>query len=483
LGLAYVLSLLGVLCMGTGLFMLLPLGVALLYGEAGWEAFAAGAFISLLLGAALFWLFRDKSDRELNHRQGLAIVGISWAAAGVLGGVPLYLSGDFLTFSDAVFESISGFTTTGASVLTEVEGVQKCVLFWRALTHWLGGMGFIVLSVAILPFVGVGGMQLFKAEVPSPTPDRLAPRITDTASVLWKVYAALTAAEVALLMLGGLGWFDAVCQSFATMATGGFSTKNASIAGFGSSYVEVVVTIFMLLAGMNFTLHFQAFWRRRWSAWWRNEEWRTYIYLWAAASLVAALGLDWEAGATAWDAVRLSTFQAATVLTTTGFATTNYALWKPVAVGVLVILMFVGGSAGSTGGGPKVMRVMVVFKQVAAELKRLVHPRVVAPVRLEHHTIDRNIVASVWGFMGAYMACFIVVGLVLTVMGLDLVTSFSASIACLGNIGPGLGSVGPAGNYAHLPMAAKWLLSLAMIVGRLEVYTILVLFLPEFWRD
>jgi trk system potassium uptake protein TrkH len=469
--------------MGTGLFMLLPLGVALLYGEAGWRAFAAGTFISLLLGAALFWLFRDKTNRELNHRQGMAIVGISWAVAGVLGGVPLYLSGDFLTFSDAVFESISGFTTTGASVLTNVEAAQKCVLFWRALTHWLGGMGFIVLSVAILPFVGVGGMQLFKAEVPSPTPDRLAPRITDTASVLWKVYAALTAAEVALLMLGGLGWFDAVCQAFATMATGGFSTKNASIAGFGSSYVEVVVIIFMLLAGMNFTLHFQALWRRRWSAWWRNEEWRTYLYLWAGASLVAALGLDWEAGATAWDAVRLSTFQAATILTTTGFATTDYALWKPVAVGVLVILMFVGGSAGSTGGGPKVMRVMVVFKQVGAELKRLVHPRVVAPVRLEHHTIDRSIVASVWGFMGAYIACFVLVGIVLTVMGLDLVTSFSASIACLGNIGPGLGSVGPAANYAHLPLAAKWLLSLAMIVGRLEVYTVLVLFLPEFWRD
>ncbi|MCB2226002.1 MAG: TrkH family potassium uptake protein [Desulfarculaceae bacterium] len=483
MGFAYVLSLTGVLCVGTGLFMLMPMGIALLYGEPGWRAFAIGTGLSLLLGTVLFFLFRDKKTRELNHRQGMAIVGISWLVAGLLGGIPFALSGDFSGFTDGVFESISGFTTTGASILTNVEASQKCVLFWRALTHWLGGMGFIVLSVAILPFVGVGGMQLFKAEVPSPTPDRLAPRITDTASVLWKVYAALTAAEVVLLMFGGMDWFDAVCQAFATMATGGFSTKNASIAGFHSDYIDVVVTVFMLLAGMNFTLHFQMFWQRRWSAFWRNEEWRFYMYLWAAATLVAVLALDWEAGDGLWEAIRLSAFQAATILTTTGFATTDYSLWQPVAIGVLVVLMFVGGSAGSTGGGPKVMRIMVVFKQVSAELKRLVHPRVVAPVRLEHHTVDRSIVASVWGFMGAYVACFIVVGLILSVMELDLVTSFTASIACLGNIGPGLGSVGPADNYAHLPAAAKWLLSLAMIVGRLEVYTVLVLFLPEFWRD
>ena len=483
MGLAVVLSLLGVLCMGVGLFMLLPLGIALYYGEPAWHAFAGGAFVSLILGAVLFWLFRDKNSREMNHRQGLAIVGISWAVAGLLGALPFYLSGEFAGFGDAVFESVSGFTTTGASVLTNVEAASKGVLFWRALTHWLGGMGFIVLSVAILPFVGVGGMQLFKAEVPSPTPDRLAPRITDTASVLWKVYAAITAAEVVLLMLGGMDWFDATCQSFATMATGGFSTKNASIAGFNSGYVDVIITIFMILAGMNFTLHFQMMWQKRWSCWWRNEEWRTYMYLWLGAGLVGFLSLLSESGKGIWESMRLALFQSATILTTTGFATADYSLWHPVAISSLVILMFIGGSAGSTGGGPKVMRLMVVFKQVKAELRRLVHPRVVAPVRLEHHTVDRAIVASVWGFMGAYMACFLLVGVLLTAMDLDMVTSFTASIACLGNIGPGLGSVGPAGNYAHLPLAAKWLLSLAMIVGRLEVYTVLVLFLPEFWRD
>ncbi|BEQ14383.1 TrkH family potassium uptake protein [Desulfoferula mesophila] len=483
MGLAVVLSLLGVLCMGVGLFMLLPLGVALLYGENTWHAFAGGAFASLVLGAVLFWLFRDKDTREMNHRQGMAIVGISWAVAGLLGALPFYLSGEFAGFGDAVFESVSGFTTTGASVLTNVEGCSKGVLFWRALTHWLGGMGFIVLSVAILPFVGVGGMQLFKAEVPSPTPDRLAPRITDTASVLWKVYAVITAAEVALLMLGGMDWFDATCHAFATMATGGFSTKNTSIAAFNSSYIEVIVTIFMILAGMNFTLHFQMMWQRRWSAWWRNEEWRTYMYLWLGAALVGAMALAFISQYGVWESIRLAAFQSATILTTTGFATADYCLWPAVAVAPLVVLMFIGGSAGSTGGGPKVMRLMVVAKQIQAELKRLVHPRVVAPVRLEHHSLDRGIVASVWGFLGAYFFCFVLVALLLTAMDLDLTTSFSASIACLGNIGPGLGSVGPAGNYSQIPLLGKWLLSLAMIVGRLEVYTVLILFLPEFWRD
>jgi trk system potassium uptake protein TrkH len=482
LGLAYVVSLVGLLCLGTGLTMLAPLGVALLYSEPGWSAFAGGAFAGVALGAALFWLFRDPAQRELNHRQGMAIVGISWAAAGALGGLPLYLTGDFATFTDAVFESVSGFTTTGASVLTNVEAAQKCVLFWRALTHWLGGMGFIVLSVAILPFVGVGGMQLFKAEVPSPTPDRLAPRITDTASVLWKVYAAITAAEVLLLLAGGVDWFDAVCQSFATMATGGFSTRNASVAGFGSQYVEVVVTIFMILAGMNFTLHFQMFWQRRWGAWWRNQEWRFYMGLWAGCGLVIAAGLYFVTDRGIWESLRHAAFQSATILTTTGFATDDYSLWPPLSLALLVGLMFVGGSAGSTGGGPKVMRVMVVLKQARAEFRRLLHPRVVAPVRLEGHSLERGVVNSVWGFMGLYMACFLLVGVGLAVLGQDLVTSFSASIACLGNIGPGLGSVGPAAHYADLPILGKWLLSLAMIVGRLEVYTVLILFLPEFWR-
>ena len=481
MGLAYIFSLVGLLCLGLGLFMLAPMGVALWYGEASWIAFLAGSLSSLVIGASLFWLFRDKNVKELNHRQGMAIVGLAWVAAGLLGGLPLYLSGDFAGFTDAVFESVSGFTTTGASVLTNVEAVSHGSLFWRALTHWLGGMGFIVLSVAILPFLGVGGMQLYRAEVPSPTPDRLQPRIMDTASVLWWVYAAITALEVALLMLGGMDLFDATCHAFATMATGGFSTKNASIAGFNSAYIEWVVTIFMILAGMNFTLHYQLF-RRRFT-WWKDEEWRFFIGIFGLFTLGAALALIIAQGAGYLDSLRLAAFQVATILTTTGFVTADYSLWPPLAVALLATLMFIGGSAGSTGGGPKCMRILVILKQSFTEIRRMVHPRLVAPVKLGGRSVDRQIVDSVWAFMALYLATFLVVGIALAAMGVDFTTSFFASIACLGNIGPGLGQVGPVGNYANLPLAGKWLLSVAMIVGRLEIYTVLVLFLPEFWRD
>ncbi|MGD8562628.1 MAG: TrkH family potassium uptake protein [Desulfarculaceae bacterium] len=481
MGIAYIASLVGLLCLGLGICMLAPMAISLHFGEAAWTAFLAGAGIGIVVGASMFWLFRDKEAGGLNHRQGIAIVGLSWAAAGLLGGVPLFLSGDFLSFTDAVFESVSGFTTTGASVLTNVEAAGKGVLFWRALTHWLGGMGFIVLSIAILPFVGVGGMQLYKAEVPSPSPDRLQPRITDTAAVLWKVYAILTGAEVVLLMAGGLDWFDATCHAFATMATGGFSTKNASIAGFNSPYVEWVVTVFMVLAGINFSLHFHLF-RRRWNAWWKDEEWRFYINLFGQCTLGVAVVLFFYQDAGVHESLRLAAFQTATILTTTGFATTDYSLWPPLALSFLVALMFVGGSAGSTGGGPKCMRVLVVLKRSYFELHRLVHPRLVAPVKIGGRVVERNVVGSIWAFMGLYLGSFLLGAMVLAGMGLDLTTAFSASIACLGNIGPGLGQVGPAGNYAGLPDIAKWLLSVEMIVGRLEIYTVLVLFLPEFWR-
>jgi trk system potassium uptake protein TrkH len=480
-GPAYILSLVGLLSMGLGVLMLAPMGICLVYDEPAWHAFLGGGIASGVLGVVLFWLFRAPSGHELSHREGIAIVGISWAVAGLLGGVPLYFSGDFLTFTDAVFESVSGFTTTGASVLTNIEAAGKGVLFWRSLTHWLGGMGFVVLSLAILPLVGVGGMQLFKAEVPSPTPDRLAPRITDTAKVLWKVYAGITAAEVILLMAGGMDWFEAVCQSFATMATGGFATKNASIAGFNSAYVEWVITLFMVLAGINFTLHFLAL-RGGWKSFWHDEEWRLYMGIFVGFSLLIALGLLALAGKGLEESFRLAAFQVATILTTTGFATADYSLWPALCLGLLVPLMFVGGSAGSTGGGPKVMRVLIILKQSLSEFRRLVHPRLVAPVRLNKRNVDRQVVSSVYSFMGLYMGSFVLTGLILAAMGLDLVDSFSASIACLGNIGPGLGSVGPAGNYAHLPDVAKWLLSAVMIVGRLEIYTVLVLFVPDFWR-
>ena len=481
MGLAYVISLVGLLCLGVGLCMLLPMAVGLFYAEANWSAFLTGALASCVLGAGLWFSLRDHQAKEMNHRQGMAVVALGWLAAALLGGLPLYLSGDFATFTDAFFEASSGFTTTGASVLTDVEKASRSVLFWRALTHWLGGMGFIVLSLAILPFVGVGGMQLYKAEVPSPTPDRLQPRIADTASALWKVYALLTGLETALLMLGGMDWFDAICHAFATLATGGFSNRNASIAAYESAYIEWVVSVFMLLAGINFSLHYWLL-KRRWTAWFKDEEARFYLGLCALASLAIALALFLAQEMGIHDSLRLAVFQVATIITTTGFATADYSQWTSFPVAVLVVLMLVGGSAGSTGGGPKVMRVLVVIKQSYFEFLRLVHPRLVTPMRLNGQGLDRQVVASVWSFLGLYLACFVVVGLILAALGSDLATAFSASIACLGNIGPGLGQVGPAGNYAALSDLAKWVLALAMIVGRLEVYTVLILLVPEFWR-
>ncbi len=481
--LSEIASLTGLICLIVGLFMVAPMTVGLIYGEAAWRAFLAGSCLSLALGGLSYWIFHKPAQKELNHKQAIAIVAFSWIAAGALGGVPLYLSGDFVSYCDAVFEAVSGFTTTGASTLTNVEGATHATLFWRALTHWLGGMGFVVLGIAILPFVGVGGMQLFKAEVPSPTPDRLRPRIMDTAAILWKVYAGLTLAQTILLMYGGMSWFDAVCHAMATLATGGFSTKNASVAAFGSAYIEWVTTVFMILAGMNFTLHFYAV-RRQFSAYVRDGEWRFYMSLIVAVCLMIAVCLMFNQGKGLEESLRLAAFQTATILTTTGFATTDYNLWPPFAVALLACLMFVGGAAGSTGGGPKCMRIMVVLKRSYLELNRLIHPRLVAPVTLNGVSVDRSVVGSIWAFLGLYLACFLVVGVILSSMGLDLTTSFFATIACLGNIGPGLGKVvGPAGNYATLPDAAKWLLAAAMIVGRLELYTVLVLFLPEFWRD
>ncbi len=483
-----VISLLGLLCVGLGLSMLAPMAVALYYREAAWAAFLKSAVLSCGLGLILFWVFREKEARELGHREGMAIVGTSWFLAGLLGGVPLFLSGDFnhlggplAAFTGGVFEAISGFTTTGASVLTDVTGSQKSVLFWRALTHWFGGMGFIVLSLAILPLLGVGGMQLYKAEVPSPTPDKLQPRVKDTAKLLWKVYALLTAGEVVLLMLGGMNLFEAVCHAFATMATGGFSTRSESIGFYTSPYLQWVVTVFMLLAGMNFTLHYWML-RGRLGAWWRDSEWRFFMGLYLICALAITLVLWIAKGAGLESGLRLAFFQTATILTTTGFATADYAMWPAAALAFLVVLMFVGGSAGSTGGGPKVMRVMVVLKQCYHELLRLVHPRLVPSIRVGKLSVEPEVVNAVWGFMGLYLATFLLVAVLLTAMGQDLTTSFFASIACLGNIGPGLGAVGPAGNYAQIPVAGQWLLAAAMIVGRLEVFTVLVLLTPEFWR-
>jgi trk system potassium uptake protein TrkH len=475
-----VIRVLGFLLIVTAGFLLLPAGVGWLYGEEDALAFAIAAIVGVVLGGGAMVLFRGAP--ELRAREGFAIVTFGWVCVGLLGAFPYVLSGQIPRLADAVFESISGFTTTGASILIDIEGRSHGTLFWRALTHWLGGMGIVVLALAILPLLGIGGMQLFRAEVPGPVPDRLTPRIRETAKRLWGVYVLLTGAESLLLMLAGMGPFDAVCHAFATMATGGFSTRNASVGAFGSPAIEWIVIVFMFLAGTNFTLHYLVL-SGRWRAYRRDEEFRFYIAILAVATLVIFSShlrvLFYESPATG---LRHTVFQVVSICTTTGFATADYLLWPPAAPAVLVCLMAIGGCAGSTGGGIKVVRILLLLKHAKAELSKLLHPRAVYTLWFNERAVSSSLATNVLGFFLLYMLVFVVGVLVLTFGGRDLVTSVGATAATLGNIGPGLGMVGPACNYAWLADWEKWLLILFMLIGRLEIYTVLVLLMPGAWR-
>ncbi|MFH1845679.1 MAG: TrkH family potassium uptake protein [bacterium] len=471
---------LGFLYVVTGVCLLLPAGVALLYGESDWPAFLVAAALGGVIGGLAMRVGRGAPD--LGIREGFAVVTFGWLSIGLLGAVPFLLSGQIPGIADAVFESISGFTTTGASILTDIEGRSHATLFWRSLSQWLGGMGIVVLALAILPLLGVGGMQLYRAEAPGPTPDRLTPRIRETAKRLWGVYVLLTGAETILLMLAGLGFFDAICHSLATMATGGFSTRNASVGAYGSAGVEWVIILFMFLAGTNFTLHYLALLGKP-KSYLRDEEFRWYVLILAGAgSIILTPLLLGHYYPLLGDAVRHTVFQVISICSTTGFGTADYLLWPPVAGMLLVLLMAMGGCAGSTGGGIKVLRAMLLAKSARLELKKLVHPRGVYTMWFNNKSLPPTLATNVLGFFLLFMMVYLFGVLVLTFGGRDMVTAIGATSATLGNIGPGLGLVGPTSNYAFLADWEKWLLMVFMLIGRLEIYTVLVLFLPEAWR-
>lgn len=473
--------LIGILNLFLALSMAVPLGVALIYQDGTAGHFLAAILITVLGSALLVFLCRRRNMDELRHREGMAVVALGWFSAGLCGALPFYLAGTFPTYLDCLFETLSGFTTTGASVLTNIEVLSPSLLFWRSLTHWLGGMGIIVLSIAILPFLGVGGMQLFKAEVPGPVADKLQPRITETAKVLWKVYLAFTGAEVLLLHLGGMNLFDSFCHTFGTLATGGFSTKNLSIGHYNSVYIDMVVTVFMLLSGINFALHYQAL-TGNLKSFYRNSELRFFIGTFAVGTILVAWSIWWEDLFNLGQSLRYAAFQVASILTTTGYATADFEQWPSLAKIILVLCIFIGGSAGSTGGSIKCVRIMLLLKHSYRELRRLIHPRGVIPVKLQGRNVPEDVLHSVWGFFILFMSLFVVASIILTMLGVDLTTSFTAVAATIGNIGPGLGDVGPADNYAHLPQTAKAVLVLCMVLGRLEVYTVFILFVPEFWK-
>lgn len=478
---AFVFKYVGILVFFLGLTMLVPMGVGLFYADGSALALAESAGIAVLCGVVLLAVFGREKTEHISQRESMAIVAISWAGIGFFGALPFYVSGIFPTFADAFFESVSGFTTTGASVLVDIEPVARGLLFWRSLIQWLGGMGIIVLTIAILPFIGVGGFQLYKAEVPSPVPDKLKPRIRDTAKALWKVYVLFSLAEVLLLLIGGMTLYDSLCHTFTTMPTGGYSTKSLSIAHFESLYFDIVIMGFMLLAGINFSLHFRML-QAKPISYWRNPEFRFFFFTLLILIFVVSISLFGSVYDTAGESLRYGAFQVISILTTTGYATADYNQWPAVAQLIILMCMFVGGSAGSTAGGMKIMRIMVCFKFCYKELFNLLHPHSVSYVKIGGRPVPDTVINGVLGFLALYIGIFVLCSILLAAMGVDFVTSFSAAAASIGNIGPGLAMVGPTGNYADIPYFGKWLLSLLMLLGRLEIYTIIIFLVPEFWR-
>jgi len=477
----YILNIIGVLTLFFGMTMVFPLLVGLYYRDQSVTPVLESMAITVAAGFALYLFFRKHKAEIISQREGMAIVAVGWTAVGLFGALPFYLADGSFSFVDAVFESVSGFTTTGASVFTNIEGVSRGLLFWRSFIQWLGGMGIIVLSVAILPFLGVGGMQLYKAEVPTPVPDKLKPRIRDTAMILWKVYALISLVQVVLLLFGGMSFYDALCHTFTTMPTGGFSTKNASVAHFGSVYIDMVFVVFMLLAGINFSLHYQLL-RGKTLIFWKDSECRFFLGAVLLLTLLVSFDVFGTVYKTIGQALRYGSFQVVSIVTTTGYATADYEQWPAMSQVILLLCMFLGASAGSTGGGMKCLRVMLCFKYCYKELFSLIHPRAVSHIKIGGKPVPDDVMRSVLGFMALYVGLSAVSTVLLAGMGVDIITSFAAVAATIGNIGPGLGMVGPVDNYAQIPYLGKWLLIWCMLLGRLEIFTVIILLVPEFWR-
>ncbi len=484
-----IINILAALLSLLGLTMLIPAGISWEYGEHDMIAFLQSSAISLIIGVPL-WVVSRKSH-SLTNKDGFIIVTFGWVLTAIAGALPFYLSDVLPTITDAFFESMSGVTTTGATIIGNpttlphlpngIESLPKGILFWRSFIQWIGGMGIIVFTIAILPLLGVGGVQLFKAEVPGPVADKIRPRVRETAKVLWIVYVGITFAEFLALGLAGMPWFDAICHAFTTMPTGGFSTKNASIAYYDSSTIHYIIVFFMFLAGVNFTLHFRAL-SGNVKSYFRDKEFLTFLSI--AVFVTFAIFLSMVAKAGEWTHIgfRDSLFQTVSILTTTGFGTADYELWAFFAQFLLLVLMFIGGMGGSTGGGMKIVRVMLIVKYTALETRRMLHARAIIPIRIGHRYISGDVIRNTVGFFLFYIFIFGFTTLILASMNLDLESAIGASASALGNIGPALGEFGPTDNYALLPTLGKWLLSFCMLLGRLEIFTVMVLFSRTFWK-
>jgi trk system potassium uptake protein TrkH len=477
-----IVKILGLLLMIYSLSLIPPITIALIYQDGALIAFITAMLLTLITGS-LLWYPNRRHKRDLKIRDGFIVVVMFWTALGLVGSLPFVLEEEVpISITDAIFESFSGLTTTGATVLSGLDEMPHAILWYRQQLQWLGGMGIIVLAVAILPMLGIGGMQLYRAEMPGPSKDnKLAPRISETAKTLWMIYLSLTIVCAMAYWMAGMSWFDAIGHSFSTVAIGGFSTHDASIGYFDSAVIEAIAIFFMFLAGANFALHFRAFRSLEAKPYFFDPEFRTYTMVLLVGVAISTLYLySQQVYDTLLESLRYGAFMTVSISTTTGFGNADFAMWPGFLPVMLIFMSFIGGSAGSTGGGIKVIRFLLLLKQGVREIQRLMHPNALMPVKLNGRTISERVMSSVWGFFALYVATFAVILLALMMLGMDQVTAFSATAATLNNLGPGLGDV--AANFGGINDPQKWILTLSMLLGRLEIFTLLVILTRTFWR-
>jgi trk/ktr system potassium uptake protein len=464
-----------------GILMLPALGFSVYYGESDFHPLLYSVIITLSFGTGLKFLTRKSKDAEIKKRDGYLIVTLSWVSMAIFGTLPYLLMEHNLGVSDAFFESMSGLTTTGATILDDIESLPHGILFWRSMTQWIGGMGIIVLTIAILPLLGIGGMELFVAEAPGPTKDKIHPRIKETAKRLWIIYLILTISETIILMFCGMNFFDAINHSLTTNSTGGFSTKQDSIAAFNSPVIELVIMFFMFVAGTNFTLIYFGF-KGKFSRFWNNDEFKWYLGAVLGLIIILTPIIWMETDLSFFRSLRDVSFQVVSIITTTGYATADYTLWGPLATFMFFLLLFSGASAGSTSGGIKIVRIVLLMKNGFLEFKKRLHPNAILPVHLNKQSVPSNIIYNLLAFIFLYLFIFTLGALVMTALGETFDVALSSVATSLGNVGPGIAEISPANTFSAISSPGKWVLSFLMLFGRLELFTVALLFTPYYWR-
>jgi len=481
-----IINVIGLILVFLGFSMQFSVIVAAMYGDGDLVPILKSSIITISFGG-IFFLATRKTKNEITVKDGFVVVTLGWIFMAIFSALPFWISGAIPTYTDSFFESMSGLTTTGATILGHVdinyiENLPHGLLFWRSFTQFIGGMGIIVFSIAMLPLMGMGGVQLFKAEVAGPTADKLTPRVKNTAKYLWSIYVGFVIILTLILWIAGMTFFDAICHSFTTIATAGFSTKNLSIGSFQSPLIESIIIIFMFLAAINFTLHYNFIFKKN-NSYFKDTEFRFYILTLIIFTSIITFNIASNYYGFGLNALRHGLFTTVSLLTTTGFSTEDFASWPHLSQTVIFFLIFIGGSAGSTTGALKLIRTIVVIKYLTLEMKKMLHPKGVFLLTIGDKILKDNVVKNTLGFYLFYIFIFGFCSIILSILGLDLITSLTASAASIGNIGPGLASIGPNENWGHFPALAKWICSFCMLLGRLEIFTVLILFNYSFWKE